>query len=160
MEPTRETLLTCLRIERWAADLSARAYGTMLELERSAVAAATPLSEAEIDEALAAHPRIGEPAQGEGAEAMFASQEQAGSASDDVKLARRLAEGNAAYEKRFGRVFLIRAEGRSREEIVTELERRLDNGDVVEIAEIANQLRGIALLRLRASYAEQFAGAS
>jgi len=27
-------------------------------------------------------------------------------------------------------------------------------------AEIANQLRGIALLRLRASYAEQFAGAS
>jgi len=129
--PRHEELLDCLRIERLATDLSGHSYSTMLELERTVVAAATPLSTAEIDEALAAHPSIGEDP-----------------------------NGNAAYEQRFGRVFVIRAEGRSGEEIATELERRLENDDVAELAEVANQLRGLALLRLRETYAEQFAGAS
>lgn len=125
--PTHEELLSCLRIERWATDLSGHSYSTMLELERTAVAAATPLSTAEIDEALAAHPPLG---------------------ADP--------EGNAAYEQRFGRVFVIRAEGRSPEEIARERERRLENDDIAELAEVANQLRGLALLRLRAAYADQF----
>lgn len=141
VEPTRETLLTCLRIERWASDLSGRAYSTMLELERAAVAAATPLSTAEIDEALAAH-------------------ESGAEVPDDPALARRLTDGNAKYQQQFGWPFVIREQGRSAEEIVTALERRIDNGEVVEVAEIANQLRGIALLRLRAAYADQFAATS
>jgi len=135
----------------------------MLGLERSAVAAATPLTEAEVDEALVAHPRIGDALKGDAAtfndaEARFSASEQAGSASDDADLARRLAEGNAAYEQRHGRVFLIRAAGRTREEIVTELERRLENAPAAELAEIANQLRGIALVRLRVLYAASFQG--
>jgi 2-oxo-4-hydroxy-4-carboxy-5-ureidoimidazoline decarboxylase len=36
-----------------------------------------------------------------------------------------LREGNARYEARFGRVFLIRAKGRSGEDILQALERRL-----------------------------------
>jgi 2-oxo-4-hydroxy-4-carboxy-5-ureidoimidazoline decarboxylase len=91
------------------------------------VAAATPLSTAEIDEALSAYPRVGEDP-----------------------------EGSAAYEQRFGRVFVIRAEGRSPEEIAQERDRRLENDGVAELAEIANQLRGLALVRLRTSYADQF----
>ncbi|WP_062302367.1 2-oxo-4-hydroxy-4-carboxy-5-ureidoimidazoline decarboxylase [Demequina subtropica] len=154
IEPTREDLLTCLRVSRWADELASRAYPSLLSLERAAVSAATPLSSAEVDEALAAHPRIGERRGGADAEARFSAAEQAASASDDAALASRLAEGNRAYEARFDRVFLIRAAGRSREEIVTELERRLLNDDVVELAEVADQLRGIALLRLRATYGE------
>ena len=152
IEPTREDLLACLHVERWASTLAARAYATLLELERAAVAAATPLSAAEIDEALAAHPRIGERRQGDDAEARFSRAEQSSSASSDEALASRLAALNAAYEERFDRVFLIRAAGRSREEIVSEIERRLGNGDAAELAEVADQLRGIALLRLRATY--------
>jgi 2-oxo-4-hydroxy-4-carboxy-5-ureidoimidazoline decarboxylase len=125
--PRHEELLDCLRIERWATDLSGHSYSTMLELERTAVAAATPLSTVEIDEALAAHPSIG---------------------GDP--------EGHAEYEQRFGRVFVIRKEGRSPEEIATEAARRLENDDIAEVAEVANQLRGLALLRLRAAYADQF----
>ena len=154
--PTREDLLSCLRVQRWADAMAQQTYLTMLEFERTAVAAATPLSEEEIDEALAAHPRIGERAAGDGAEARFSAAEQAASASDDEDLAKRLAAGNAAYETKFGRVFLIRAAGRSREEIVAELERRLATDEVAELAEIANQLRGIALLRLRALYENSF----
>jgi len=125
-------------------------------VERTAVSIATPLSEAEIEEALAAHPRIGEKATGSGAEATFSASEQAASADEDEVLAAHLADLNALYERRFGRVFLIRAAGRSRAEIVAELERRLGNPAKAELAEVADQLRGIALLRLRATYEEKF----
>jgi 2-oxo-4-hydroxy-4-carboxy-5-ureidoimidazoline decarboxylase len=64
-------------------------------------------------------------------------------------VARALAEGNAAYEKRFDRVFLIRAAGRSADEILQELRRRLRNDDETEREETVTQLREIALLRLR-----------
>ena len=46
-----------------------------------------------------------------------------------------IAAGNAAYEQRFGRVFLIRAAGRSPEQILAELQRRLRNDDETEAAE-------------------------
>ncbi len=155
IEPTREDLLACLHVSRWADTLSGRAYRSMLELERAAVSAATPLADDELEEALAAHPRIGESRDGDDAEARFSRAEQESSASDDAALAQRLAEGNARYEERFGHVFIIRAAGRSREEIVGELERRLENDPVVERAEVADQLRGIALIRLRATYGGQ-----
>ena len=63
-------------------------------------------------------------------------------------MARRLAEGNRAYEERFDRVFLIRAAGRSGPEMLAELERRLGNDDATERTETVTQLREIALLRL------------
>jgi 2-oxo-4-hydroxy-4-carboxy-5-ureidoimidazoline decarboxylase len=67
-----------------------------------------------------------------------------------------MAQGNAAYEARFGRVFLIRAAGRSRAEIFGELERRLDNDDATELRETAEQLRDIAVLRLQTVFANDF----
>lgn len=152
IEPTREELLACLRIERWASELAGRAYPTLEDLERAAVAAATPLTDPEVREALEAHPRIGERRQGDDAEARFSRAEQSSSASQDEDLAARLAQLNAAYEERFDRVFLIRAAGRSREEIVAEIERRLGCTEEDERAEVAEQLRQIALLRLRATY--------
>ena len=62
----------------------------------------------------------------------------------------RLVAGNAAYEERFGRVFLIRAAGRDAEAILAELDRRLGNDDATERAETVDNLRQIALLRLEA----------
>ncbi|WNM23710.1 2-oxo-4-hydroxy-4-carboxy-5-ureidoimidazoline decarboxylase [Demequina capsici] len=157
VKPSHDDLLACLRVERWASEMARLEFDSMLEMERAAVSIATPLGEAEIDEALAAHPRIGERAQGEGVEARFSAAEQAASQSDDEVLAAHLADLNALYEKRFGRVFLIRAAGRSRADVVAEIERRLGNDDAAELAEVADQLRGIALLRLRATYEEALA---
>jgi 2-oxo-4-hydroxy-4-carboxy-5-ureidoimidazoline decarboxylase len=59
-----------------------------------------------------------------------------------------LREGNARYEARFGRVFLIRAKGRSGEDILQALERRLKNTDAQEVQAALEQLREITLLRL------------
>ena len=66
----------------------------------------------------------------------------------DASDADRLRAGNAAYEARFGRVFLVRAAGRSSSEILAELERRLGNDEATERAETVTALRDIALLRL------------
>lgn len=60
----------------------------------------------------------------------------------------QLVEGNRRYEERFGRVFLIRAAGRSAEEILAVLNRRLENTAEDELAATAAALREIAILRL------------
>jgi len=145
----REGLIACLHVRRWADDVvAAGPYGSVDALVEAARDAATPLSAAEVDEAMAQHPRIGERPTGTGQAASFSRAEQASSASGDEELAARLAAGNAAYEARFGRVFLIRAAGRSREEILGELERRLGLDPEEEIGIVGRELRDIALLRI------------
>ena len=98
--------------------------------------------------ALAGHPRIGERASAPEHHAELSRREQSGVDPADREVAAALAAGNAAYEKRFDRVFLIRAAGRSASEILAELRRRLANDDEAERAETVDQLREIALLRL------------
>jgi 2-oxo-4-hydroxy-4-carboxy-5-ureidoimidazoline decarboxylase len=145
----REGLAACLAVPRWVNDVVARApFASLPQLLEVAEAAATPLTQEEVDQALAHHPRIGERAVGDRAEHAFSRAEQQSSASPDEELARALAAGNAAYEARFGRVFLIRAAGRSRPEILAELQRRLRLGDDEELTVVAAELRDIALRRI------------
>ena len=68
--------------------------------------------EDELNAALSAHPRIGEKPTGCQAHAALSRQEQSSVDSENERLAQALREGNARYEARFGRVFLIRAKGR------------------------------------------------
>lgn len=141
-------LLRCVDVPRWAdAVAGGRPYGSVEEALAAARATADPWTGEELDRALAAHPRIGERPTGSGGTAAHSAREQAG-VGRDAETARRLAEGNRAYEERFGHVFLIRARGRDAGEILAELERRLGNDPDAERAETAAQLREIALLRL------------
>lgn len=149
----RADLQACLHVRRWIDDVAARApYGSFDELAEVAAGAATPLDPAEIDEALASHPRIGEKPAGDGAEQRFSRSEQASSDADDRDLAAAIAAGNAAYEARFDRVFLIRAAGRSRVEILSELDRRLGLDETSELEIVGEQLREIMLLRLERTF--------
>ena len=59
-----------------------------------------------------------------------------------------LAVENRQYEERFGHVFLIRASGRSGEEILSELRRRMKNDLAMELAEARRELAQIVDLRL------------
>ena len=106
------------------------------------------IADADVDQALAGHPRIGDRAEGEGTDARWSREEQASvaDAGDDVQ--QQLRDGNLSYERRFDRVFLIRAAGRSPQEMLTELTRRLDQDDETERAEVREQLRQITRLRL------------
>lgn len=145
----RAWLGSCLAVPRWEDDVVARApFASAADLLLAAREAATPLSRAEIDQALAGHPRIGEAPEGESRAARFSRSEQRSVDAHDEALAEAIAEGNRAYEQKFGRVFLIRAAGRSRTQILNELNRRLELDDEAELRIVASELRDIALLRL------------
>ncbi len=94
------------------------------------------------------HPRIGEPPGGDDAEAHLARSEQSNVDSSDSAAQKRLTDGNRAYEDKFGRVFLVRAAGRSTSDILTALDRRLLNDEASELAVVAEELRDIAARRL------------
>jgi len=149
----REGLEAALSVPRWVEEVAAAApFESLDELLHRARAAASPLSPGEIDQAMAHHPRIGERPTGTGAAAAHSAREQAGlahgPAADDAELTAAIHAGNVAYEARFDRVFLIRAAGRTRAEILHELDRRLRLDDDTELEIVAEQLREIALLRL------------
>jgi 2-oxo-4-hydroxy-4-carboxy-5-ureidoimidazoline decarboxylase len=96
-------------------------------------------------QAIAAHPRIGEGG-GHSPDASEREQSRALRASPETLDA--LAAENRQYEKRFGHVFLIAASGRSVDEILGELRRRMSNDPATELEEATRQLRSIVQLRL------------
>lgn len=148
---SRDLLESCLAVERFVDEvLDAKPYASVAALVSNAQRVASSLTEAEVAAALARHPRIGERA-GAGHDVEFSTNEQSGVDHGDRAVADALAAGNAAYEDRFDRVFLIRAAGRSADEILSELNRRLGNDDADEVAEVVTQLTEIAVLRLEQS---------
>ena len=144
----RERLADCLDVPRWVDTvLEGRPYADRAALMKVAEVAAGTMTDEELESALDHHPRIGERGAG-GHDEEHSSREQAGVDPADRDVARRLAVGNAAYEAKFDRVFLIRASGRTGPQILAELDRRLANDEAAERAETVSQLREIALLRL------------
>lgn len=142
-------LRPCADIDSWVRGLvESRPYADRATLLARADALARAWTPAEVEQALADHPRIGERHAGDGASAALSGQEQAGVDPHDVDVQRRLAAGNVAYEERFDRIYLVRAAGRSAEEILALLEERLGNDPDTELAVTTGQLREIALLRL------------
>ncbi len=133
--------------------VASRPYATAAELAGHAAELAAAWSGIELETAMAAHPRIGERAIGEDPAADASRREQAGMRGADAETAAAIAVGNAAYERRFGRIFLIRAAGRSPEEILAEVHRRLTLDPSDEQREAITQLAEIAMLRLRSAVA-------
>lgn len=140
----------CVAIPSWAAGLVAgRPYPDLPDLLAAARQLAAAWTDDEVDAALADHPRIGERHSGDGESAALSAREQAGVDPADVEVQARLRAGNAAYEERFGRIYLVRAAGRSAEEMLALLEERLENDPATEIVVTKGQLAEIALLRLQ-----------
>lgn len=134
--------------------VAARPYPSVKALAETAERLASEWTRTDLDQALAHHPRIGQRVSGAGAEAAASRTEQASMTQAAADVTAAIAAGNAAYEERFGRVFLIRAAGRSPEEMLGELGRRLQNDDEAEADTATTQLAEIALLRLRGAVAD------
>ncbi|MDJ1113977.1 2-oxo-4-hydroxy-4-carboxy-5-ureidoimidazoline decarboxylase [Microbacterium dauci] len=149
------TVAVWAAVPAWAsAIVAARPYASVDALVAHADGLARQWDAADLDAALAHHPRIGQRVAGASAEATHSRSEQSAMAVASDGIAADMAAANAAYEERFGRVFLIRAAGRSAEEMLAEARRRLGNDDPAESAEALTQLREIALLRLRSTVTE------
>lgn len=140
----------CAAIDEWVDDVvRARPFASLEELVTFADKTATLWTPAQVDAALADHPRIGDKHEGSGVSAQMSGSEQSRVDPADSVVAQRLAEGNQKYEDTFDRIFLIRAAGRDAQEILDELDRRLDNDPETELTVVASELRQIAVLRLK-----------
>jgi OHCU decarboxylase len=145
-QEARMELLACCGSRRWAARVSAgRPYADKEALLATADAAWDAATEADLREAFAAHPRIGEPERGGAQE----RREQAASADADDATRDALRECNRAYEERFGHIYLVFASGRSASDLLENLRSRLGNDPATELRVAAEEQRAITRLRLQ-----------
>ena len=144
LTPSRKELLSCCGSSRWADEVVRRLpFATMEELLAAADEIWGTLDAADWLEAFAAHPRIGERTADR-----QASREQSRAAAADASVHARLAQGNRDYEARFGYIFIISAQGKSAEEMLGALERRLRNPAAEELKIAAAEQAKITRLRL------------
>jgi len=128
---------------RWAgAMMAARPFSSWDVLVDVATRTWLSLDAAAWLEAFAAHPRIGEKKAG------WSSQEQSGARSASGETMAALAEGNRAYEEKFGFVFLICATGRSADEMLANLRERISHDRDTELRIAAGEHAKITQLRL------------
>lgn len=148
-QEAEEGLLACCAVPRWAREVAAgRPYPDPETFAEDAIGVLDGLSWDEVLTALAAHPRIGERAAGQGREASWSRQEQSAAATPDDAVKEALVSANVAYEERFGHVFLIRATGRSAGEVLQAALDRLGNDPAAERAVVRRELAAIVRLRL------------
>lgn len=135
------------------------------------------LAEADWMEAFRSHPRIGESGIGEsgigesgigesrtgGAKtgkseasqpvpvqsSSWSRQEQQYVTAADDEIKAELAQANKEYERRFNRIFIVCATGKSGPDILDILRRRLGNDDATELLEAAEEQRLITHIRLK-----------
>lgn len=149
-DAARERLRTCCAARRWVDRVvDGRPYADVEGLQSASDDVFGNLETADLEEAMQAHPRIGERVRGADTESAWSRREQAAVADADRSVEAALDEGNVQYESRFGHVFLIFASGRSAEQMLAALGERLDNDRGTEWTVIAEELRKITRLRLQ-----------
>ncbi|HYQ66377.1 2-oxo-4-hydroxy-4-carboxy-5-ureidoimidazoline decarboxylase [Actinophytocola sp.] len=141
-------LLACCASRRWADEILARRpYHDLAQLRSVSEQVLRALTWADVEQALAAHPRIGERADGTSTEAGWSRGEQAGATPGEDLVA-----GNRRYEERFGYVFLICATGLSGPDMLAALHGRLGNDPAAERDVVREEMRKIVDLRLGKAY--------
>jgi OHCU decarboxylase len=162
IEEALKAILLCCGSRTWARGIVAR---RPLADEAALLAAANEtwsnLAQSDWMEAFQSHPRIGE-SRPSSLEAQpppvlasrdrsegWSAQEQSNVADSDAATKTALADANREYERRFNRIFIACATGKSALEILEILRRRLKNDAETELHEAAEQQRQIMEIRLR-----------
>jgi 2-oxo-4-hydroxy-4-carboxy-5-ureidoimidazoline decarboxylase len=153
----RARLLALTASEAWAdALVSARPFESLEALLDTSDDIIARLDEHEIDAALAGHPRIGEQATHlDDESAARSAQEQAAMTTADADARSAMTRANAAYEKRFGRIYLVAAAGRSARDLLSLAHRRLGNDPRAELDVVRGELARITRLRLADSWGDR-----
>ena len=145
VQDAERTALACCASRTFAkAVADGRPYPDPAALLAAVDAVFKGLSWDDIVEAMNEHPRIGDRVVSGGMSA--AEQSGASAASDEVR--QELADGNRAYEQRFGHIFLICASGLSGQEMLERLRARLEHDDEAEWTVVREELRKITRLRI------------
>jgi 2-oxo-4-hydroxy-4-carboxy-5-ureidoimidazoline decarboxylase len=154
-----ELIGPCCASLRWNDDLvRTRPHGSLTRMIEASDAAIAGLSWPDIEQALSAHPRIGERAGGAERESVWSREEQSAAATPEARIQAALHAGNLEYEQRFGHVFLICATGKTAEQVLAALRARLHNDPEDEHAVVRDELARIVQLRLAKAFDEDGAG--
>ncbi len=151
-EAARE-ILPCCGSTTWAASMASK---RPMDEEAALLAASDEtwrgLRETDWLEAFKSHPRIGETRAEKTVAAQSSAwsvqeQQKAATADEAVKMA--LKWGNREYEQKFRRIFIVCATGKSADEILEILRRRLHNDEATELQQAAEEQRRIMHIRLK-----------
>lgn len=146
-----EAMVACCGARRWASAMAAlRPIASVAELSAAADREWSRMEVADWMEAFACHPRIGErkAQHASGKSATWSIQEQSAATSAAQRVLAELTEGNAQYERRYGFTYIVCATGKSAEEMLAILKRRLSSDVETELREAAEQQRQILQIRL------------
>lgn len=136
-------LLKVCGSKNWAAAVArSRPFSSWADLIQRSGEIWLTLAEPDWLEAFAAHPRIGERKAG------WSQQEQSGTAGAAEETMHAIAEGNRAYEEKFGFVYLVCATGKSADAMLANLRSRLGHDRETELRTAADEQRRIIELRL------------
>lgn len=146
-------LLTCCGSREWARRVAAlRPFDSEHALFDAADVVWRALDREDWLEAFRSHPRIGEKKADAGQTAReqgWSRGEQAGMDAAEEATRRALADGNRAYEERFGHIYLVCASGLRADELLSILQSRLQNPPEREILVAAEEQAKITRIRLR-----------
>lgn len=148
----KQALERCCGARAWIVEMCAgRPYASRAELMAAAERIWRSLAPDDWREAFTHHPRIGDVAslrQRFASTAAWAASEQGGAAGASEATLAALAEGNRAYEEKFGYIFIVCATGKSADQMLRLLEERLPNDPGREIANAAEEQMKIIRIRL------------
>jgi 2-oxo-4-hydroxy-4-carboxy-5-ureidoimidazoline decarboxylase len=152
-ETCAEALAACCGARRWVQEMVAgRPYHSRTHLHGHADHVWWHLGDGDWREAFTHHPKIGEDLDALrekfGDTANWAEGEQAGVAGADEATLVALAEGNRAYEVRYGYLFIVCASGLSAGEMLGHLRARMDSAPEFELRVAAAEQAKITHLRL------------
>lgn len=147
------TILPCCGSHAWASAMAARRpFAGSEPLLQAAREIWQSLDPSDWMEAFASHPRIGDSRTVPSAAAksqQWSAQEQRQIADGDAAAKAALADANREYERRFGRIFIVCATGKTPHEILQILRRRLQNEESGELREAADEQQQITQIRIR-----------
>ncbi len=146
-------LTRCCGASRWvAAMLAARPFASAAALHTMAERVWSSLDRESILEAFSHHPEIGagleELRRRFASTAELSAAEQAGASAASEATLLALGEGNRAYRERFGYLFIVCASGKSADEMLALLLRRLESDPAQELTIAAGEQAKITRLRL------------
>ncbi|MEJ2176672.1 MAG: 2-oxo-4-hydroxy-4-carboxy-5-ureidoimidazoline decarboxylase [Gammaproteobacteria bacterium] len=145
-------LMQCCNASRWAQEMvECRPFASLSALQVSSQTIWAEMREQDFLEAFDGHPKIGDPDSLKlkyNTTKEIASSEQSGIQHASDQIIDELASYNQAYLDKFGFIFIVCATGKTANEMLTSIKRRLSNRRQQELALAANEQQKITTIRI------------
>jgi 2-oxo-4-hydroxy-4-carboxy-5-ureidoimidazoline decarboxylase len=150
-EEKQAALFKCCGSNTWSKQLARKNFSSLTELKSASDEIWNSLSENDWREAFSHHPKIGDVESLKekfASTAHWASNEQSGVNDAGAHVLEELRLSNELYEKKFGYIFIVCATGKTAEEMLDLLKKRLINNPAFEGRVSAQEQNKITHLRL------------